>query len=196
MGRDNYLAMRRSQLRGEGDKRHYNDIRKDLRAEWCGLNDEHKRMFLADAAKNDWLPAGCLTKGANRGEMSSASKEQVWKSLGCLFTFNGSWLTDNEEWKELCSTHLEFPKTLATMAAERKDVQDLFCSFCDQVDLFANWAGWMHWSSCLEISLEAESPGRVHLHCYAHWRDGSDQAGVKAQRLVINGVRPDFRYTV
>jgi hypothetical protein len=70
----------------------------------------------------------------------------------------------------------------------------LFERFSKQTDCFGKWAGWQEWSVSLEISLEAEDLGRVHLHAFASFTDASYVIGNKAFRFGFDSHKPDRRW--
>ena len=67
----------------------------------------------------------------------------------------------------------------------------LFARFSKQTDCFGKCACWQHWSLALEISLEAESLGRVHLHAFAHFKEAGFVIGIKTMRFGFDNTRPN-----
>ncbi len=70
----------------------------------------------------------------------------------------------------------------------------LFDRFYKQTNCFGKWADWKHWSVSLEISLDAESLGRVHLHAFGHFKEASFANGHKAMRFGFDNTHPNRQW--
>jgi hypothetical protein len=126
--------------------------------------------------------------------MPDALRHEIEFAPACLFTFNSGWLMGQADWCALVREFQDSPDELELHARKREDTMALFDRFSKQTACFGKWARWKHWSVSLEISLEAESFGRVQLHAFANFEEASFAMSVKFMRFGFDHTRPNRRW--
>jgi hypothetical protein len=193
---ERYINTRRANMRANGDGNLYYKLRRDIRMEWLTKTHEQKAAWLTSMqlAQEALLVAETVPwmLAEFRGDRMTAGLRKVLEiAPACLFTFNNGWLLDQEDWCALVRQLQDCPAELELQARRREDTMALFDRFCKQTDCFAKWAGWQHWSVALEISLESESLGRVHLHAFAHFKEANFQLARKTLRYGFDNTVPN-----
>ena len=110
-------------------------------------------------------------------------RKELEIAAGCLLTFNGDWLMNQLDWCELVRELQDSPSELELQARMRVDTMELFERFSKHTGCFGKWSNWQHWSVALEISLEAEPLGRVHLHVFVHFKEAGFPIAQKTMRF-------------
>ena len=193
---ENYIIMRRASLRANGEGKLYYVLRREIRLEWLTMSatqknqwlsslEQEKQVVLVDEDKPWMLPP------FNHKKMTKRLRDEIEAAPACLFTFNGNWLKDKADWCALVQELQDCPVELEVEARRREDTMALFDRFSMQTNCFAKWIGWQHWSVALEISLEADSLGRVHLHAFASWNEPSYTIASKALRFGFDNTTPN-----
>jgi hypothetical protein len=190
-----YINTRRATMRAQGDGKQYYVLRREIRLEWLTMSCEQKQMFetslqqkklaSGETAVKPWMLPVYPTE-----RMRPALRKELESAPACLFTFNNGWLMDQADWCALVRELHDCPGELELEARKRQDTMALFARFSKQTDCFGKWAGWQHWSVALEISLEAESLGRVHLHAFAHFKQASFTIALRTMRYGFDNTRP------
>ena len=127
--------------------------------------------------------------------VSSAQPEDAFNkswcySPGMLFTFNGSWLLDDEEYLSVVKKWKAMSHILERCVKEMASVQSLFAEFSKLVQEIVQVYKCRKWTACLELSMKAEELGRLHFHCFLERNCKEDKAWAKWQR---NAERMNFR---
>jgi hypothetical protein len=197
--RDRYVAYRRAEVRHHGVYAPYSAVRVKIRSEWTQFDSAEKSKWMELFSLQDeeargvdaqpWMLSPYCLSQASPGEV-----KEVSAAPACLFTFNHGWLLEKPDWCALVQELHDCPVILVRQARAREDTMTLFERFSKQTDCFGKWAGWQEWSVSLEISLEAEDLGRVHLHAFASFTDASYVIGNKAFRFGFDSHKPDRRW--
>jgi hypothetical protein len=197
--RERYLNWRVAEVRTHGVSADYYAVRRQVRIEWLNLTCteklnwvkaiSHRDVQVENMCLNPWMLPVFNVEDAPAGLVKEWSIAH-----GCLFTFNNGWLLDVPDWCDLVKGLHDCPAELVLEARKREDTMALFDRFSEQADSFAKWAGWQEWSVSLEISLDSEDLGRVHLHAYASFAGSSFQVGRKALRFGFDQLCPDRRW--
>jgi hypothetical protein len=194
-----YIKTVKDSLRADLDGKRYCTLRCELRLEWLTMTHEQKTTWLTSrhlakealrvAEKVPWLLPSYRTRRL------PASMRKEWETApACLMTFNSNWMLDQEDWCAMVRELQDNPVELELRAREREDTMALFDRFCKQTDCFAKWARWQHWSVALEISLEAETLGRVHLHAFAHFHQPSFVMACTTMRFGFDKIVPNRQW--
>jgi hypothetical protein len=173
-----YINMRRATMRA-------NDAQKTI---WLASRKQTQQV-LQVAEDKPWMLAAYPT-----ANMKPSLRKDLETAPACLFTFNSGWLMGQADWCALVQELQDCPAELELQARKRKDTMALFDRFYKQTNCFGKWADWKHWSVSLEISLEAESLGRVHLHAFGHFRESSFAIAHKAMRFGFDNARPNRQW--
>ena len=199
LNEERYINWRRAEVRTHGVSADYYAVRRQIRLEWLHLSCSERSNWVKAFSHRDFqagkvnlqpwmLPVFVV------GNAPASLVKDFSLAPGCLFTFNRGWLLDRPDWCDLVKDLQDSPAELVKQARKREDTMALFDRFSEQADCFAKWAGWQAWSVSLEISLDSEDLGRVHLHAFASFGVSSFQVGRKAFRFGFDQLCPDRRW--
>jgi hypothetical protein len=194
-----YITNRRATLRASGDAKLYYPLRREIRLEWLTMTHAQKTAWLSSLQEDKEATCVAETKPWMLPEFQKARitlnlRKELEIAPACLFTFNNGWLLDQEDWCALVQELQDCPVELERQARMREDTMALFDRFSKQTDSFAKWAGWQHWSVALEISLESDSLGRVHLHAFASFKDTDFQMARRTLRFGFDNTVPNRQW--
>mgnify|MGYP002811026793 CR=1 FL=1 len=196
---EKYINWRRAEVRTHGVSADYYAVRRQVRLEWLNLSGTEKSNWAKAFTLRELQAAQVTVQPWMLPEFDAANAppplvKDFSLAPGCLFTFNNGWLLDKPDWCDLVKDLQDSPAELVKQARKREDTMALFDRFSVQADCFARWAGWQDWSVSLEISLDAEDLGRVHLHAFASFGVSNFLVGRKAFRFGFDQLYPDRRW--
>ena len=161
--------------------------------DWRNLNPNDQRRWTdkANGTTRSEGPNGHMAVVSS--EVPDDAAKQSWcYSPGMLFTFNGSWLLDDEEYLSVVKKWKDMPHILERCVKDVPSVQSLFAEFSKVVQEVVQVYKCRKWTACLELSLKAEELGRLHFHCFLERNCRDDNAWAKwtriAERLSIRGM--------
>ena len=194
-----YINMRRATMRANGEGKLYYVLRREIRLEWLTMTHAQKSIWLASTKQTQQIDQVAEDKpwmlgGYPTANIKSALRKELETAPACLFTFNSGWLMGEADWCALVRELQDCPAELELQARKRQDTMALFYRFYKQTNCFGKWADWKHWSVSLEISLDAESLGRVHLHAFGHFKEASFANGHKAMRFGFDNTHPNRQW--
>ena len=152
--------------------------------DWRDLNPDEQRKW------TDKANGTTRSEGANghmavvSSEMPDDASNKTWcYSPGMLFTFNGSWLLDDEEYLSVVKKWKDMPHILERCVKDVPSVQSLFAEFSKLVQEVVQVYRCRKRTACLELSLKAEELGRLHFHCFLERNCREDNAWAKWSRI-------------
>ena len=113
-------------------------------------------------------------------------------SGGKLFTWNSSWLLDDQQYRDLIERWMDQSAIFCVLAQDLLCVKNLFSALDKAVSDAVAHFRCRQYSVCMEVSLNAEDRGRMHLHAFIERDCRADKAWAKwsgfDSRLRVLGV--------
>jgi len=115
-----------------------------------------------------------------------------FRTRGCLGTWNGKWLAEKQEWKQLLKDHPEYDDLREALhgcppiQALAKDFDAFLKARCERLN-------YDKWSWQFELSTHSEDEGRLHIHAF--WHSNNDRChGGFQEAWAFAGCKPLLKH--
>ena len=183
-----------SAAKGRKMEESYKDRYEKAYLQWRDLTGKQRQQWIdkGSGTTRTTGPNGPIVAVVS-SEMPEDACTRSWcYSPGMLFTFNGSWLLDDEAYLKVVKEWQTLPHILERCVKDVPAVQSLFKEFSELVQKVSQVYKCRKWTACVELSLKAEDLGRLHLHCFLERNCKEDKAWAKwgriAERMIIRGM--------
>lgn len=174
--------------KGRGVNVSYKEAYQQAYLEWRDLTEAEQISWLTSVDKQPVATSQAVSPDTeallvSEGPPDDADFHSYAYSPGKLFTWNSDWLLDNERYTSLVRAHTGLPHILVKLVAEIPAVIELFDECRNRVIDTVEKFKCRQWSVCLEMSLQSEDVGRVHVHAFIERDCRADKAWAKWQSL-------------
>jgi len=163
---------------------------------WC--QNQLSMLFKCVPYVVDKKDAEALRLEAELEEKKQIEKEEHEKDFhrfrtrGCLGTWNGRWLAEKQEWKQIIKDHPEYDDLREALhgcppiQALAKDFEAFLKTRCERLN-FDKWS-WQ-----FELSTNSEDEGRLHIHAF--WHSNNDRChGGFHEAWAFGGCKPVLKH--
>ena len=164
----------------------YKDSKAVAERQWPALLIAEQELWVQEAerqlaTKSAEVQAAMLAQERNTAAALELLQDE--RANGALLTWNGPWLQDKladivQRWS---TDSLRMIEEVLKVA----EVQQLFDEFWNTLAKCKAEQEWEHMSCSLEMSVHAEQPGRVHLHCMTTFPVGRPKCGPICRRTLF-----------
>ena len=205
--RDFFVEHVRPEVRGTNPEMNSPAVLREVRKQWneksrfqqlCWCQNQLSRLFHCVPFVVDRHEAEAKRLEAEVEEKKAMNKEEHdedfhrFRTRGCLGTWNGMWLDQKEDWKQIVRENSDEAQ-LRVALGECVSFQTLATEFDAFLKARCEKLGYDKWSWQFEMSTKSEDEGRLHIHAFWHSNDNRCHGGFQ-EAWAFRGCKPMLKH--